>query len=663
LNHDLDRTSLTHGASRISFESRLDGARYVQEIPFVIGILADLAGSPAEPHAPLGDRRFLEVSPETLGTVLNASNARLAFRVENRLQRDGSELCVEVRFKDLDDFEPPGVAVEVEPLRALLAVRGRLAELVRQVKGNRRLGELLESILEREDAFRGVQSELNEERARVADVQGWTAEPPATEHLRVKADVVVYEGNGTPGLLEEIVRETRLSAHGEGQRERAIGLLESFVSELVSGEHRFGRIAQPVKHIEQQLSRIDALVSDQVDRIIHHPEFQALHATWLGIRDLVESARSQLRVQVHVMHARKRDLLEDMEWSDSHEGSELYRKVYRERFDTLGAAPFAVLVGDYRFTSSPEDVEMLRWISRVVASSHTTFLAAASSALFGHEGWSFLSRAEKLADRFKALAYCKWMSFRATAESRFVGLCLPPVLMRAPYNGSEQESFRYIETVDAELKSDILFGNPAYRLASCLARQTHASGGKFVLGVENGGYVPALPVSATPGGAGSRPAIGPCEARVSGEREYELGRLGFIPAVHHTATDGLAFRIGAMCHAAEPSGRPTGPLPVVQLTHVLTVARFAHYLKAILESKRGGVARGPELRAILQDWLRGYTVCVDPGANDAGTWHPLLSAQVEVEEDADFPGRFRVLAELVPNSSCVAPCVARVNIA
>lgn len=109
-----------------------------KEIPFVMGIMADLSGQPADPLPKIKDRRFVEITPDNFNTVMAGIKPRVAFSVENRLSDDAGagNLGIDLTFRSLEDFEPEQVARQVGPLRELLELRTKLSDLVGTLQGN-----------------------------------------------------------------------------------------------------------------------------------------------------------------------------------------------------------------------------------------------------------------------------------------------------------------------------------------------------------------------------------------------------------------------------------------------------------------------------------------------------------------------------------------------
>ena len=119
---------------QIEYDVELYGADKRIELPFVMGVMADLSGQPAQPLADVTERKFLDISVDNFDERLAAMQPRVAFQVPNTLTGEG-QLPIEMTFERLSDFSPAAVARKVEPLRRLLEVRARLANLLTYMDG------------------------------------------------------------------------------------------------------------------------------------------------------------------------------------------------------------------------------------------------------------------------------------------------------------------------------------------------------------------------------------------------------------------------------------------------------------------------------------------------------------------------------------------------
>jgi type VI secretion system protein ImpB len=144
----------------ITYEVETGGAIEMKELPFVMGVLADLSGNPAQPLPRLKERKFVEVNPDNFDTVLKSAQPRLQFTTENKLQPDGSKIAVELKFESLEDFSPDRVAEQVKPLRELLELRTKLADLRGRLQGNDKLEEILQETINDAEAMRKLRAEI-----------------------------------------------------------------------------------------------------------------------------------------------------------------------------------------------------------------------------------------------------------------------------------------------------------------------------------------------------------------------------------------------------------------------------------------------------------------------------------------------------------------------
>lgn len=119
---------------QIEYDVETYGSSKKVQLPFVMGVLANLAGTPAEPLPPVDERKALEIDVDNFNERLKAMKPRVAFRVANTLTGEGN-LSVDLSFESMDDFSPAAIARSVEPLRKLLEARTQLANLMTYMDG------------------------------------------------------------------------------------------------------------------------------------------------------------------------------------------------------------------------------------------------------------------------------------------------------------------------------------------------------------------------------------------------------------------------------------------------------------------------------------------------------------------------------------------------
>jgi len=133
----------------ITYQVEVGDAIELKEIPFVAGVVGDFSGQPEEPLARVRDRRFVEITPDNFNSVLESMKPRVAFAVENKLTDDpgAGQIRADLRFKSMEDFEPENVARQVKPLRDILELRTKLADLRGSLMGNEKLERILQETL------------------------------------------------------------------------------------------------------------------------------------------------------------------------------------------------------------------------------------------------------------------------------------------------------------------------------------------------------------------------------------------------------------------------------------------------------------------------------------------------------------------------------------
>jgi type VI secretion system protein ImpB len=150
----------------VTYDVEVGDAIEVKELPFVMGVLADLSGQPTDPLPRLKDRRFVEVTPDNFDSVLESMKPHLSYAVDNKLSDDpnAGQLKVDLNFKSLSDFDPAAVAQQVKPLKELMDLRQKLSDLRGQLQTNEKLDDLLMNVVGDEAKLKKLKDELEKEK-------------------------------------------------------------------------------------------------------------------------------------------------------------------------------------------------------------------------------------------------------------------------------------------------------------------------------------------------------------------------------------------------------------------------------------------------------------------------------------------------------------------
>ncbi len=176
--HKLDRVRPPR--VHLTYDVEVGDAIQLKELPFIVGILSDLSGSPEEALPFVKERKFTEIDRDNFNEVLASSKPRLALRVENKLTDEGSMLNAELKFSEIDDFNPVRVIKQIDPLRKLFEARQRLSDLIGKLDGNDSLENILQDVVKNTEDLQKLKSESTTS-AESGDSEAEASSSPAGE--------------------------------------------------------------------------------------------------------------------------------------------------------------------------------------------------------------------------------------------------------------------------------------------------------------------------------------------------------------------------------------------------------------------------------------------------------------------------------------------------
>ena len=475
----------------------------------------------------------------------------------------------------------------------------------------------------------------------------------AAETKRTAASQPTVETTVESGsILDRIAVEGRI---GQSAEERSSGKLwlKDLVQEVMSGQMTVSNDTEAM--INSRIADLDSLISRQLNEVMHAEPLQKLEGSWRGLHYFVQQTETSVNLKIKLMNISKEDLFKDLDKAVEFDQSQIFKKVYGEEFDVFGGQPYGALIGDYEFGRKPQDVALLEKMSNVAAAAFAPFITAATPELLNLESFTDLAGPRDLAKIFENANYLKWNMFRKSDDARFIGLCLPHVLMRLPYgkDTTPVEEFDYEENVDGREHSKYLWGNAAYafaaRLTDAFSRHEWCAA---IRGVEGGGLVEGLPVHTFKTDDGEVAPKCPTEIAITGRRENELSKLGFIPLSYYKGTDTAVFT-GAQS-AQEPQlylddDANANSRLSAQLQYMLAISRFAHFMKAITRDKIGSFMSRDQCETFLNKWIANYVLSEDNGSQESKAKFPLRDARIEVSEVKGKPGAYNAVAFLRPH--------------
>lgn len=276
IQHKLDR--IRPPRVQITYDVEIGNAIEMKELPFVVGIMADLSGMPEKPLPRLKERKFAEIDRDNFNDILSSIQPRLALRVRNTLEGDDSETNVELHFSTLDDFTPINIVRQVPALSSLYDIRSRLKDMITKLDGNDELEAWLKRLM--------TDGTVREEVKGTLPAEGSESTPGAPE-----------------STLETLYVEGKL-IRDESQRAFAESLVREFVTQVDAHADTAGDA--PVAFMNAQIADIDQKIQDQLNAVMHDPAFQALEGTWRGLNYLVMNTETGTQLKLRLLNATKK---------------------------------------------------------------------------------------------------------------------------------------------------------------------------------------------------------------------------------------------------------------------------------------------------------------------------------------------------------------------
>jgi len=402
--------------------------------------------------------------------------------------------------------------------------------------------------------------------------------------------------------------------------------------------------------VEALIAALDKKLTEQVNLIIHHAEFQSVESAWRGLHHLVNNTETDESLKIRVMNISKNDLRKTLKKykGTAWDQSPIFKKIYEEEYGQLGGQPYGSLVADYYFDNSAPDVELLAQMAQISAAAHAPLITAADPSVLLMDSWSELANPRDLTKIFQTPEHAAWNSFRESDDSRYVGLAMPRFLSRAPYGAKTNpvEGFDFEEDTGGSDTTKFTWANAAYAMAVNINRSFKEYGWcSQIRGIESGGAVEGLPVYSFPTDDGGVDMTCPTEIAISDRREAELAKNGFMPLVHKKNSDFAAF-IGAQslhkpAEYDDPDATANANL-AARLPYLFATCRFAHYLKCIVRDKIGSFSERADMETWLNNWIGKYVENNPATASEADKARkPLAGAEVIIEEVEGNPGYYR----------------------
>lgn len=459
---------------------------------------------------------------------------------------------------------------------------------------------------------------------------------------------------GELSLLEQAIGATKQTERDETQ-----DLLKNLTEQALQGVVSWDKNLTVT--INKAIAAIDEMMSKQLSAVMHNDKFQKLEGSWRGLNHLIMNSETGSSMKIRMLNISKRELYKDLDKAVEFDQSQIFKKIYESEFGIAGGEPYGALIGDYQFTSHPEDIELLTNMSHVAAGAFAPFIAAAGAGMFGFDDFTELSKPRDLEKIFESQEYIKWRSFRDSEDSRFVTLVMPSALARTPYGKDTKpvEAFDYEEfPLGADGKSlpvshdDYCWMNASYVMGTTLTKAFAEYGWcTAIRGAEGGGKVEGLPVHLFTSDDGDTDMKCPTEIGITDRREAELSKLGFLPLCHYKNTDYSVFFGAQSTQKPKQYDNPDATANAAissRLPYIMATSRIAHFLKVMARDKIGSFMEASDAEAWLNRWIMEYTNSNPDAGQDMKARYPLAEAKIEVKEVPGAPGSYNAVAWLRP---------------
>ena len=418
--------------------------------------------------------------------------------------------------------------------------------------------------------------------------------------------------------------------------------------------------------LDRDISAIDALISAQLDAILHAARMRRLEGCWRGLAWLLGGIDPSARVKVRVLAAAWSEITRDLERAAEFDQSNLFRRIYEDEFGMPGGEPYGLLIIDQEVRHSPQpgaptdDPAAIAQLASVAAAAFSPVVLSASPALLDVDNFRDLALTIDPASSLRDAAHARFHRLSQREDMRFIALALPRLLARLPWadDPARHDGFRYAE--HAPDAASRVWMSAAYGFALTAVRAFSTFGWPADLrGVdtdrEGGGLVTYIPAEGFSTERDHNWPRAPLDLVFNDRQERSLVEAGLMPLTGLPFSADAAFIAlrslqtprrfqGEAGEAATANARISA-----QFNAMLCVSRFAHYVKVIGRDMAGSFKTEEEIQRRLQEWLNRYVNTNVIAGPEARARAPLMAGQVTVREQSGRPGSFGCTIFLQPH--------------
>ena len=394
-----------------------------------------------------------------------------------------------------------------------------------------------------------------------------------------------------------------------------------------------------IASINYLIAKIDAELSQQVSKIIHHPDFQSLESTWNGVYSLAYLPINGNKVKVRILDLTWEALSQNMNNSISLRRTLLYNLVGNRELNTSGGQPFGMLLVDHAVTFSLDqdydDIYTLELLAGLGDLCLCPFIFSPADDFFGEKGADWLSDTRRVEKILSGSEFTSWQRLRGLPEARYLGMAMPRVKLRDRYTKESSKTFLFDESLKSEKG---LWGSAAFLFASITMREfNRINWFGFMKSRWQDQYSGAL-VNVPKNNIGSFSTLTPTpDVRFITSMGVFYAEQGFIPLCHSVMTDKYFFRGN---NSVWKTGTEESDMVMAQLQTTLMVCRIAHYLKVQIRGMIGNFQTAQECEQYLNRWLDRYSSNLSSADEATLARYPLSKGSVTVKEIEGEKGRY-----------------------
>ena len=408
-----------------------------------------------------------------------------------------------------------------------------------------------------------------------------------------------------------------------------------------------------VKRINSLCLAIDRIINYQVNEIIHNDNFQKLESSWRGMNLLVNLTRIRTDeiIKIKVLDASLMDISNDINKSNEFYQTALFKYIYSNEYDQPGGEPFGLIIIDHEFKNEVSEgidyIGIIRELSRIAETSFSSIIISITAEFLGIDTFDQLKSFHDLDNLFEQSQYKRWNKLRKRPGSKFINAIIPKILLRPPYQKSQfyYKNCFFEESINN--KKDLLWGNTGYIFTSLILNSFIKSSwftyiNKYDDKISK--YIQRYNLRATETYLHESSIL---NLDVSDHLEKQINRNGFMTL----RSDKFSESIGCSCfismHKIEKINHESNILHL-PLQNILSISRFAHYIKVIMRDKIGSFSNVTECEDYLKKWLLQHTAAQQNSSTNSSIHYPLEKSEIKISSQISNPTRYICSLKLKP---------------